>query len=122
MPEGTPISELRVPSDIKLDSNGLPVNYKSKRSAKATAYSELGGKTSTGVKPKTGYIAVDPKEIPYGTEMFITSADGKYIYGYCIAADIGGFIYSVDNTVDLHMNTKEQCRQWGRRAITIYFL
>ncbi len=122
LPEGTPISEFRVPSDIKLDSNGLPVNYKSKRSAKATAYSELGGKTSTGVKPKTGYIAVDPKEIPYGTEMFITSADGKYIYGYCIAADTGGFIYSVDNTVDLHMNTKEQCRQWGRRAITIYFL
>ncbi len=122
LPEGTPISELRVPSHIKLDDNGLPVNYKRKKSAKATAYSELGGQTSTGVKPKTGYIAVDPKEIPYGTEMFITSADGKYIYGYCIAADTGGFIYSVDNTVDLHMNTKEQCRKWGRRAITIYFL
>ena len=57
-----------------------------------------------------------------GAEMYIVSADGKYVYGYCIAADTGGFIYDVDWTVDLYMNTLDQCWQWGRRDILIYIL
>lgn len=122
LPIGTPISELAVPSRVTIGSNGLPTSYKKVINAKATAYCEPGGPTATGVRAKNGYVAVDPKEIPYGTEMYIVSADGRYVYGYCIAADTGGFIYSVDNTVDLHMNTEEQCRKWGRRDIVIYFL
>ncbi len=122
LPIGTPISELKVPDRVQIGSNGLPTSYKSVKNAKATAYCEPGGLTSTGARAQNGYIAVDPKEIPYGTEMYIVSADGKYVYGYCIAADTGGFIYSVDNTVDLHMNTEAMCRQWGRRDIVIYFL
>lgn len=122
LPIGTPISELKVPAKVQIGSNGLPTSYKSVKNAKATAYCEPGGLTSTGARAQNGYIAVDPKEIPYGTEMYIVSADGKYVYGYCIAADTGGFIHSVDNTVDLHMNTEEMCRQWGRRDIVIYFL
>ena len=89
---------------------------------KATAYCLPGLPTSTGVPAQNGYIAVDPNEIPYGTEMYIVSADGKYVYGYCIAADTGGFIYSVDKTVDLHMSTEAQCYDWGRRDIIIYFV
>lgn len=122
LPIGTPISELKAPAKVQIGSNGLPTSYKSVKNAKATAYCEPGGLTSTGARAQNGYIAVDPKEIPYGTEMYIVSADGKYVYGYCIAADTGGFIHSVDNTVDLHMNTEEMCRQWGRRDIVIYFL
>ncbi len=122
LPVGTPMSELPVPSYVTIGSNGLPTNYKRAINAKATAYCEPGGPTSTGKRAQNGYIAVDPKEIPYGTEMYIVSADGMYVYGYCIAADTGGFIHSVDNTVDLHMNTEEQCRKWGRRDIVIFFL
>lgn len=122
LPIGTPISELKVPDRVQIGANGLPTSYKSVKNAKATAYCEPGGPTSTGARAQNGYIAVDPKEIPYGTEMYIVSADGKYVYGYCIAADTGGFIHSVDNTVDLHMNTEEMCRKWGRRDIVIYFL
>ena len=116
------ISEMAVPSYVTIGSNGLPVNYKKSIKAKATAYCEPGGKTSTGKRAQTGYIAVDPKEIPYGTEMYIVSADGRYVYGYCIAADTGGFIHSVDWTVDLYMNSNRQCINWGRRDIIIYFL
>lgn len=116
------ISELAVPSYVHIGSNGLPENYRSVINAKATAYCTPGDLTSTGVICRTGYIAVDPKEIPYGTEMFIVSADGKYVYGYCVAADTGGFIYDVDWTVDLYMNSEEQCIQWGRRDIVIYVL
>lgn len=122
LPVGTPISEMAEPSYLKIGANGLPTNYKSVINAKATAYCIPGGITSTGKKAQTGYIAVDPKEIPYGTEMYIVSADGRYVYGYCIAADTGSYIYDVDWTVDLYMNSEAQCRNWGRRDIIIYVL
>ncbi len=122
LPVGTPISEMAEPSYLKIGANGLPTKYKSVINAQATAYCIPGGITSTGKKAQTGYIAVDPKEIPYGTEMYIVSADGRYVYGYCIAADTGSYIYDVDWTVDLYMNSEAQCRNWGRRDIIIYVL
>ena len=122
LPVGSPISEMAEPSYLKFGANGLPSNYKSVINAKATAYCIPGGITSTGKRAQTGYIAVDPKEIPYGTEMYIVSADGRYVYGYCIAADTGSYIYDVDWTVDLYMNSEAQCRSWGRRDIIIYVL
>ena len=122
LPVGTPISELAVPSYLTIGSNGIPTNYSSVINAKATAYCIPGGTTSTGKKAQTGYIAVDPKEIPYGTEMYIVSADGRYVYGYCIAADTGSYINDVDWTVDLYMNSEAQCINWGRRDVIIYVL
>ncbi|MBO5065757.1 MAG: G5 domain-containing protein [Clostridia bacterium] len=122
LPIGTPISELAVPSYLTIGSNGIPTNYSSVINAKATAYCIPGGTTSTGKRAQTGYIAVDPKEIPYGTEMYIVSADGRYVYGYCIAADTGSYINDVDWTVDLYMNSEAQCVNWGRRDVIIYVL
>jgi len=121
-PSSTPISDLAVPSYVNIGANGVPTNYKKAINAKATAYCIPGGTTSTGEKVRTGYIAVDPNEIPYGTEMYIVSADGKRVYGYCIAADTGGFINSTDWTVDLYMDTEQECVNWGRRDIIIYIL
>lgn len=118
---GTAISELKVPSSIKFDKNGIPTEYKECISAKATAYTG-DPITSTGIVPKPGYIAVDPKEIPYGTELYIVSADGKYVYGYCIAADTGGFVQMGNTDVDLFMNNEQMCLDWGNRAIKIYVL
>jgi 3D (Asp-Asp-Asp) domain-containing protein len=105
-----------------LDENGIPVNYKSSKRVQATAYTHTGNKCSTGVWPKPGYIAVDPKVIPYGTKMYIVSADGKYVYGYAIAADTGGFIKKRPTNVDLFMHTESACRKFGRRDVIIYFL
>lgn len=121
-PSTTPISDLAVPSYVNIGANGIPTNYKKAINAKATAYCIPGGITSTGEKARTGYIAVDPNEIPYGTEMYIVSADGKRVYGYCIAADTGGFVNSTDWTVDLYMDTEQECVNWGRRDIIIYIL
>lgn len=117
-----PISELTPSSPIALDENGVPVNYKSSKRVQATAYSHTGNKCSTGVWPKPGYIAVDPKVIPYGTKMYIVSADGKYVYGYAIAADTGGFIKKRPTNVDLFMHTESACKKFGRRDVIIYFL
>ncbi len=119
---GSTISTLDVPSDLQLDSNGIPLNYKSVKTLKATAYTHTGNRCSTGVWPEPGYVAVDPKEIPYGTRMYIVSSDGRYNYGYAIAADTGGFIHGNRTDMDLFMDTESQCIYFGRRDITVYFL
>jgi len=78
------------------------------------------GITFTGTQARVGAIAVDPKVIPLGTKMYIASADGEYIYGYCVAEDTGGLIKG--NLVDLYYDTHDECIQFGRRDIIIYFL
>ena len=116
------ISTLSVPFDIELDENGNPINYKSKRTARATAYTYTGNNCATGVAPQPGYIAVNPKVIPYGTKMYIKSADGSVVYGYAVAADTGGFIRNYPTGVDLFMSTKSACTNFGVRTMEIYIL
>ena len=116
-----PISDLDVPSYVKLDSNGVPKNYVDYLEGAATAYTN-DPQTSTGRKPQQGIVAVDPKEIPYGSELYIVSKDGQYVYGYAIAGDTGGFIYSTNNIADLYMDTYDMCSEWGRRDIAIYVI
>ncbi len=116
-----PISELEVPEDLKLDKNGVPKEYSKKIEGKATAYTGDPA-TSTGRKPMPGHIAVDPNEIPYGTELYVVSADGSYVYGYCIAADTGGFVEMGNTDIDLYMNNEDMCYNWGNRDVIIYIL
>lgn len=118
---GAAISDLEVPADIKFDKNGIPVNYKYCISGKATAYTG-DPETSTGRKPMPGHIAVNPKEIPYGTELYIVSADGDYVYGYSIAADTGGFVKMGNTDIDLYMDNEDMCCDWGNRNVKIYVL
>lgn len=117
----TPISGFETPDWIQFDENGQPTNYKGIIEGRAAAYTG-GGRTSTGKTAQPGYIAVDPDQIPYGTEMYIVSLDGSYVYGYCIAADTGGFAGQGRFTVDLYMNTLSECYQWGSRMVRIYIL
>ncbi len=116
------ISTLAPAKAIELDENGVPVKYKSKMTVRATAYTHTGNNCATGVKPQPGYIAVNPKVIPYGTKMFIKTVDGKYIYGYAVAADTGGFIKKHPTGIDLFMNTKSECTNFGVRKAEIYIL
>ena len=116
-----PISELTMPSKYSIGANGVPTNYKYTIKGKAAAYCIPGGITSTGKRVKPGYIAVNPKQIPYGTEMYIVSDDGV-VYGYAIAADTGGFAKQGKFVVDLYMSSTAQCYSWGARNVTIYVL
>ncbi len=93
----------------------------------ATAYTpsadECGkddGITATGAKCEVGVVAVDPKVIPLGTKLYIETVDGSFVYGYCSAQDTGGAIKG--NKVDLAMNTKSECFQFGRRQVKVYIL
>ncbi len=117
----TSISELKAPSSLKLNEKGIPTSYKKCISGKATAYTG-DTTTATGITPKPGYIAVNPKEIPYGSELYVVSADGTYVYGYCIAADTGGFVKMGNTDIDLFMNNEQMCLDWGNRNVKIYVL
>lgn len=116
------ISTLSPSAAIELDENGIPVNYVGHKTVQATAYTYTGHNCSTGVAPQPGYIAVNPDVIPYGTRMYIVSSDGKYTYGYAVAADTGGFTKSKPSNVDLFFSSKSECTAFGRRNVEIYFL
>lgn len=115
------MSDLTPKKDIILDKNGVPVNYSKKITGVASAYC-TGTTCSTGVSVKQGYIAVDPSIIPYGTEMYIRTPDGSYIYGYAVAADTGGFTAWGNTIADLYMYSYSDCVRFGRRNIEIYIL
>lgn len=118
---GLPISELDIPEDLNLDENGIPENYAYCVEAKATAYTGDPA-TASGRTPMPGHIAVDPKEYPYGTELYVVSADGKYIYGYCVAADTGGFVKMGNTDIDVYLDNEDMCDDWGNREVKIYVL
>ena len=115
------ISELTPPYRIDMDENNRPIKYKKKIVGKATAYC-TGTVTSTGRKAQPGVVAVDPREIPYGSKLYIVSSDNRYVYGYAIAGDTGGFIHNSSTVVDLYIRGYEACKQFGRRTVEIYVL
>lgn len=116
-----PISELRTPESLKIGEDGAPLSYKKCIKGKATAYTG-DPITATGTVPKPGSIAVDPNMIPYGSKCYVVSADGRYVYGYCIAEDTGGFVKMGNTTIDLFMNNEQMCDDWGNRRVNIYIL
>ena len=121
---GTALS--KAPFDIELDEGGQPVKYKKLLTGTCTAYTDdegdSGSWTSTGKHVAVGLVAVDPRVIPYGTKMWITSADGSMVYGYAIAADTGGTLRSGRVLVDLFMDTLTECNAFGRRSMNVYIL
>ena len=87
-----------------------------------TAYNEINGITATGTTPKVGTVAVNPDVIPYGTRLYICSADGSYVYGYAIAEDTGTACMAGDIVADLYMNSEDECNAFGRQELNIYVL
>ena len=105
-------------------STGEVLTYTHSDTVRATAYTHTDKGcdtiTATGTTVRWGTVAVDPRYIPYGTRMFIVASDGSYIYGLATAEDCGGDIKG--DRMDLYMPTYEQCREFGRRRCTLYFL
>ena len=104
-------------------ASGQELTYTQVLSCKATAYTtqrQSWKKTATGTTARVGAIAVDPKVIPYGTRMFIVSADGSITYGVATAEDCGGNIKG--NRIDLFFDTYDECISFGVRACDVYLL
>lgn len=107
-----------------VDCNGNTVSYSSVMSGTCTAYYPLqpGDITSTGVVAGYGCVAVNPNIIPYGTRMYITSADGSVVYGYGVACDTGGAAMAGSIIADLCYDTEAECSYIGRRNMVVYIL
>lgn len=124
------ISTLKPNKPIELDAKGQPVSYKKVISGKSSAYCGCCDSNSTAYfgpgTARPGYVAVNPKQIPYGTKLYIVSKDGKHVYGYAIAADTGGFAYNGSGRiVDLRMPTGSKCKcgsVWGLKNVNVYIL
>ncbi len=104
-------------------SSGEVINYKSVIRATCTAYTaDKGALTSTGVEAQYGYVAVNPYDIGYGSQLYICSPDGSINYGKAVAADTGGAMMNGSVAVDLFFNTYDECIQFGRREMLIYLI
>ena len=100
----------------KVVANGTQIEYNGKlysRKLVVKAYSYTGGGTTAmGTRARVGEIAVDPRVIPLGTNVYIEGVGARR------AEDTGGNIKG--NTIDIYMNTLSECRSWGVRYVTIY--
>ena len=65
-------------------------------------------------------MAVNPNLIPYGTKLYITSTDGKFVYGYAIATDTGGALLNGSCLVDLFYETYSEARMNGVQQVNVY--
>lgn len=105
-------------------AGGDVLRYSKVINVTATAYSgeeASGQRTAIGTKCRVGAIAVDPRVIPLGSRLYITSADGtSWVYGTAVAEDTGGAIKG--NRIDLFYNTTAECNRFGRRAAKVYIL
>jgi len=90
------------------------INFKEARYMEASAYTYTGYRTATGRTPEVGTIAVDPNVIPLGSKLYIEG------YGYAQAADTGGAIRG--DRLDLFMEDRSQCLNWGRRTVKVYIM
>ena len=102
--------------------SGDSLHFTGSMDVKCTAYtageSRVGTITATGTTVHVGVVAVDRNVIPLGTTMFVTTADGSYTYGMGHAEDTG----VRGKVVDLYMNSRSECIQFGRRSSVVYFL
>jgi 3D (Asp-Asp-Asp) domain-containing protein len=84
----------------------------------ATAYTAncygCSGVTASGQRAGHGIVAVDPRVIPLGSQLYIPG------YGHAVAGDTGGAIQG--NRVDLGFNSNSDALQFGRRSVIVYVL
>ncbi|NMA94491.1 MAG: DUF348 domain-containing protein [Clostridiales bacterium] len=86
---------------------------------RATAYTHTGNRTATGVWPKVGMIAVDPRVIKLGSTVYVEFPKPySHLNGNYKATDTGGAIKG--NIIDVFFETRGQCRQFGRRTVKVF--
>lgn len=104
-----------------VDESGEVVEYKDMLTGICTAYTG-DSQTAVGPAPEVGVVAVDPDVIPYGTRLYITAADGSFVYGYAVAADTGDAMVGGGVLCDLYLDSEEECDDFGRQEMVIYLL
>lgn len=113
---GAPVS----PLTGKDGTTNAPTSYSKVLTGKATGYYSKSGKGSSGLGLGYGTVAVDPDVIPYGTLLYITSTDGRFVYGYAIATDTGIAVQKGEILVDLFYETYAESVINGAIQVNVY--
>jgi len=124
------------PGNDEKNTLNPPTEYLKTIDVKATAYclckkccgkspsSPSYGVTASGLKIVPGnnmkVIAIDPKLIPLGSEVYVEGLYGANDYGYAIAADTGSAIKNLK--IDLYMDTHQMALNWGVKTVRVYIL
>ena len=101
-------------------TTNAPTSYSKVLTGKATGYYSRTGKGSSGLGLGYGTVAVDPDVIPYGTKLYITSIDGKFVYGYAVATDTGIAVQKGQILVDLFYETYAESVINGAIQVNVY--
>lgn len=119
--EQAPVSSFVGPEIVDgVPAEGVTETYTGKRSTGYSASSTAKG--ASGRRLTYGTVAVDPSIIPYGTLMYITSDDGKFVYGYAYAADTGTALITGHAFVDLYYQTYEESVESAVVPVTVYII
>ena len=89
----------------ELNEKAVQVSRGAERTATVTAYTWTGNKTASGTWPKEGRTCAGPRNIPFGTVVWIEGV------GERIVEDRLALKY--DNRYDVFMATENECLEWG---------
>lgn len=119
--EGVPVSSFVGPEIVDgQPTEGVTQVFTSQRS---TGYSaSQTAKGASGRRLSYGTVAVNPNIIPYGTLLYITSDDGRFIYGYAYAADTGTAMMTGHAFIDLYYETYEESCKNAVIPVTVYVI
>lgn len=119
--EGAAVSKFEGPEIVNgRPSEGVAAVYTSQR---ATGYSASAtAKGASGRRLTYGTVAINPNIIPYGSLMYITSADGRFVYGYAYAADTGIAMMQGVAFIDLYYETYDESVENAVISVNIYVL
>lgn len=119
--EQVPVSQFVGPEIVDgAPAEGVAEVYTGQRS---TGYSASAtAKGASGRRLTYGTVAVNPAVIPYGSLMYITSDDGRFVYGYAYAADTGGAMLQGKAFIDLYYETYDESVASAVIPVTVYLL
>jgi 3D (Asp-Asp-Asp) domain-containing protein len=75
-------------------------------------------RTALGTYPSRGTFAVNPRVIPYRSDMLVIG-DGWFEHGQ--ALDTGGAIRATDDLIDRYVDTYEEARKFGRQDVLVIY-
>ena len=119
--ETVPVSRFEGPDIV----DGQPVEGVAEvfTSQRATGYSASPtAKGASGRRLTYGTVAVNPNLIPYGSLLYITSDDGRFVYGYAYAADTGTAMMNGHAFIDLYYETYDESLKNAVIPVTVYLL
>ncbi len=69
--------------------------------------------TAIGTRLGPGTIAVDPRDIPFGTPLWVEG------YGWGKALDTGAAMRKQEKLLDLYFHTRAEALSWGRKKVLV---